>query len=73
MRFGTGGWAIDGALANVIKTYLLVRQTGDVTWLSTVWNNVLAQMRYIIDTFDVDGDDVIRSAQQTRTIRQCTV
>eukprot|EP00938_MAST-03A_sp_MAST-3A-sp1_P004255 g4255.t1 len=64
MRFGTGGWAIDGALANVIKTYLLVRQTGDVTWLSTVWNNVLAQMRYIIDTFDVDGDDVIRSAQQ---------
>ena len=65
MRFGTGGgWAIDGALANVIKTYLLVRQTGDVSWLSTVWNNVLAQMRYIIDTFDVDGDDVIRSAQQ---------
>ena len=26
MRFGTGGWAIDGALANIIKTYL-VRST----------------------------------------------
>ena len=64
MRFGTGGWAIDGSLANVIKTYILVRQTGDVNWLSTVWSNVHAQMRYIIDNFDVDGDDVIRSAQQ---------
>jgi len=58
------GWAIDGALANVIKTYLVVRQTGNVSWLSKVWSNVLAQMKYIIDTFDVDGDDVIRSAQQ---------
>ena len=26
MRFGTSGWAIDGALANIIKTYL-VRST----------------------------------------------
>lgn len=65
MRFGTGGWAIDGALACVIKTYLVVRQAdNDSSWLSTVWPNVLKQMQYIMDTFDVSGDGVIRSAQQ---------
>ena len=27
MRFGTSGFAIDGALASVIKTYLVVQQS----------------------------------------------
>ena len=40
-RYGTGGWAIDGALACIIKTYIVVRQAdSDVSWLPNVWTNV---------------------------------
>ena len=62
MRFGRGGWAIDGALACIIKTYLVVRQNDPhATWLATVWKNVKDQMSYIMKTFDCDGDGVIYS------------
>ena len=38
MRFGSGGFAIDGSLANVIKTWLVVRQDDpEGKWLPTVW------------------------------------
>eukprot|EP00656_Telonema_subtile_P006667 TRINITY_DN13095_c0_g1_i1.p1 TRINITY_DN13095_c0_g1~~TRINITY_DN13095_c0_g1_i1.p1 ORF type:complete len:787 (+),score=161.65 TRINITY_DN13095_c0_g1_i1:3-2363(+) len=64
MRFKTGGWAIDGALASVIKTYLVVRQDDpDAAWLPTVWPNLKAQMEIIMSKFD-DGTGVIRVAQQ---------
>ena len=37
MRFGAGGWAIDGALACVIKSYLCVRQADpELKWLPQV-------------------------------------
>ena len=64
MRYGEGGWAIDGALACVIKTYLCVRQ-GDSKheFLPKVWPNVKAQMGIILSKFD-DGTGVIRVAQQ---------
>ena len=63
MRFGSG-WAIDGALAGVIKAYLVVRQAdSDVKWLPTVWPNIKAQMAIILSKFD-DGTGVIRVAQQ---------
>jgi uncharacterized protein (DUF608 family) len=65
MRYGTGGWAIDGSLANIIKAYLVVQQADSgVTWLPTVWPNVKAQMNAIITKFDVDTDGVIRAHQQ---------
>jgi len=65
MRYGTGGWAIDGALACIIKTYLSVQQSdSNTTWLPTVWDNVKAQMEAIMTKFDVDGDGVIRAEQQ---------
>jgi hypothetical protein len=65
MRYGTGGWAIDGALANIIKAYLVVQQADSgVTWLPTVWPNVKAQMQAIQTKFDVDTDGIIRAAQQ---------
>jgi len=74
MRFGEGGWAIDGALACVIKTYLVVRQAdGKGTWLPKVWPNVKAQMAAIETKFDIGDpsakpplkpDGVFRTAQQ---------
>jgi uncharacterized protein (DUF608 family) len=65
MRFGTGGWAIDGAFACIIKAYLVVQQAdGDVTWLPSVWPNIKLQMQIIMDKFDKDADGCIRSAQQ---------
>ena len=65
MRFGTGGWALDGALQCIIKTYLVVQQNDPtIAWLPTVWANVKGQMLLIMSTKDVDGDGVIRSAQQ---------
>ena len=65
MRFGTGGWAIDGALANVIKTYIVVRQSDgdDLSFLKSVWPNVVLQMNYIQTNFDA-GDGVLRKPQQ---------
>ena len=66
MRFGEGGWAIDGALACVIKTYLVVRQSDgkSCSFLKTVWSNVVVQMNYIQTTFDDQGDGVLRKPQQ---------
>jgi len=54
MRFGAngrwGGWAIDGACACIIKTYLVVQQSDpELKFLQTVWPNVKAQMKYIQD------------------------
>ena len=64
MRYGEGGWAIDGALACVIKAYLCVRQADSkATWLPKVWPNIKAQMEIIFTKFD-DGTGVIRVAQQ---------
>lgn len=65
MRYGTSGWAIDGALASVIKAYMCVRQ-GDSSkqWLTTIWTNVKAQMDYIIQKFDTENDGCIRAPQQ---------
>lgn len=64
MRYGTGGWAIDGALACVIKAYLCCRQADSAnTWLPSVWPNIKAQMELIFDKFD-DGTGVIRVPQQ---------
>ena len=49
----------------IIKTYLVVQQNDPtVSWLPTVWANVKGQMLLIMSTKDVDGDGVIRSAQQ---------
>mgnify|MGYP006162579369 CR=1 FL=1 len=46
MRFGEGGFAIDGALASVIKAYLVVRQADRaLTFLPTIWPNIKAQMQ----------------------------
>jgi uncharacterized protein (DUF608 family) len=67
MRFGAGGWAIDGALACILKTYLVVRQSDPtLTFLPTVWPNVKDQLRRIQDAFDPGdtGDGVIRGEQQ---------
>ena len=63
MRFGTGGWAIDGALACIIKTYLVVLNADStLAFLPTVWANVKAQMLAIIKMADADG--IIRGPQQ---------
>jgi non-lysosomal glucosylceramidase len=65
MRFGTGGWAIDGALASVIKTYLVVQQSDpECKFLAQVWPNVKDQMNRIQSYFDKVGDGVIRDLQQ---------
>ena len=65
MRFGRGGWAIDGAFACIIKAYLVVQQAdSQLSFLPMVWQNVKAQMDQIQAKFDVDGDGVIRAAQQ---------
>ena len=64
MRYGEGGWAIDGALACVIKSYLCVRQSDSKgNWLPKVWPNIKAQMEIIFTKFD-DGTGIIRVAQQ---------
>lgn len=66
MRFGRGGWAIDGALACVIKTYLLVQQFPEsgIGWLKDIYPNVKDQMQRILSRFDSKGDGVITDAQQ---------
>ena len=64
MRFGSGGWAIDGALACIIKTYLVVRQSDSaLTFLPTVWPNVKDQLARIRANFDKVGDGAVRGAQ----------
>ncbi len=64
MRYGEGGWAIDGALACVIKSYLCVRQADSShEFLKKVWPNIKVQMGIILSKFD-DGTGVIRVAQQ---------
>ena len=41
MRYGIAGWAIDGALASVIMTDLVVREDDPtLEFLATVWPNV---------------------------------
>lgn len=65
MRYGAGGWAIDGALASIIKTYLVVQQSDpDAAFLRQVWPNVKDQMKRILTYFDTQGDGVIRGLQQ---------
>lgn len=64
MRYGSG-FAIDGALAGVLKTYLVVQQADSgATWLPTVWPNVKAQMESILANFDAQGDGMFRCPQQ---------
>ena len=65
MRYGTGGWALDGTLASIIKTYLVVQQSDpDLSFLKQVWPNVKDQMKRILEYFDTQGDGVIRGLQQ---------
>lgn len=57
MRFKHGGWAIDGALASVIKAYMCVRQQDPTaSWLKSVYPNIKDQMMIIMTKFDVDTD-----------------
>jgi len=64
MRFGTNGFAIDGALASIIKTLLVVQQSDStLTFLRQVWPNIKAQLTILREKFDVDGDGVIRCGQ----------
>jgi non-lysosomal glucosylceramidase len=64
MRFGRGGFAIDGSLANVIKTYLVVLQSDPkLEFLQSVWPNVKRQMDIVFTKY-LDKDGVVRSAQQ---------
>ena len=63
MRYGAGGFAIDGSLASVIKTYLVVQKSdrnGD--FLKTVWPAIKEQLDILFKMLDKDG--VIRSPQQ---------
>jgi hypothetical protein len=63
MRFGSQ-WAIDGALACVIKAYISVRQADSkLTFLKRVWPNVKQQMDFLFAEFD-DGNGVITCAQE---------
>eukprot|EP01063_Lacrimia_lanifica_P028465 TRINITY_DN4158_c0_g1_i2.p1 TRINITY_DN4158_c0_g1~~TRINITY_DN4158_c0_g1_i2.p1 ORF type:complete len:848 (+),score=329.88 TRINITY_DN4158_c0_g1_i2:177-2720(+) len=65
MRYGHNGFAIDGALACVIKAYLAVQQAdGDVSWLPSIWENVKGQIEIMFTRWDVDGDGCIRDWQQ---------
>ena len=65
MRYGTGGWALDGTLASIIKTYLVVQQSDpELLFLNQVWPNVKDQMKRILEYFDTEGDGVIRGLQQ---------
>jgi hypothetical protein len=63
MRFGQGGFAIDGSLASVIKTYLAVQQSDpECSFLRAVWPNIKNQMEMILKVLDRDG--TIRVSQQ---------
>ena len=63
MRFGDD-FAIDGALASVIKAYILVRQAdGGLQWLPKIWPNIKVQMARVMTHFD-SGDGTIRIWQQ---------
>lgn len=68
VSFGQGGFAIDGALACVIKVYLVVKQSDpNLTFLSSVWPNIKRQMEFILDKkqhFDA-REGVITGPQQT--------
>merc|ERR1719498_1862187 len=65
MRYGRDAFAIDGALASVIKTYLAVQMADSkLEWLPKVWPNVKNQMDIMFKKFDVDGDGCIRTWQQ---------
>ncbi len=66
MRFGTGGFAIDGSLASVIKVYLVVRQADSkLQFLKQVWPNVKRQIQIVLEQFVKDDNDcVIRCLQQ---------
>lgn len=65
MRFSGGGWALDGSLASVLKTYLTVRQSDPTgAWLAKVWPNVKAMMELVLTTMDTEHDGVIRGPQQ---------
>lgn len=70
MRFGATGalnmrYAIDGALASVIKAYLAVQQSdADLSFLKQIWPNVKAQMALVRKDADTGDDGVIRNAQQ---------
>lgn len=64
MRFGVGGFAIDGSLANVIKTYLVIQQSDPrLEFLKSVWPNVKRQMEIVFTRF-LDKDGTVRVAQQ---------
>eukprot|EP00912_Choanoflagellata_sp_UC4_P001854 UC4_evm8s1188 len=64
MRFGGGGFPIDGSLANIIKAYLVVQQADpDLKWLPSVWPNIKNAMEIIFRDFDVQGDGVFRVPQ----------
>ena len=64
MRYGAGGFAIDGSLACVIKVYLAVLQ-GDskLKFLQEVWPNVKRTIEIYMDQAD-DHDRVFRCWQQ---------
>lgn len=63
MRFGEGGFALDGSLASVIKTFLVVQQADPTAeFLKSVWPNVKQQMGLVFKCIDKGG--VIRSSQQ---------
>ena len=63
MRFGRQ-WAIDGALACVIKAFICVRQADStLAFLRRVWPNVKHQMDFLYEEFD-DGNGVITCAQE---------
>ena len=68
VSFGEGGFAIDGALACVIKVYLVVRQSDPgLEFLGQVWPNVKRQMEAILEKKQyLDArDGVITGPQQT--------
>eukprot|EP00931_Biecheleriopsis_adriatica_P045585 TRINITY_DN26102_c0_g1_i2.p1 TRINITY_DN26102_c0_g1~~TRINITY_DN26102_c0_g1_i2.p1 ORF type:complete len:944 (+),score=138.92 TRINITY_DN26102_c0_g1_i2:64-2895(+) len=65
MRYGLSGFAIDGALASIIKSYLCVLQSdGALEWLPKVWPSIKKMLIIVFEKFDVDGDGCIRVAQQ---------
>jgi hypothetical protein len=67
VSFGEGGFAIDGALASVIKVYLVVLQSDPgFDFLGTVWPNIKRQMEALLDNKHIDPrDGVISGPQQT--------
>jgi uncharacterized protein (DUF608 family) len=69
VSYGIGGFAIDGALACVIKVYLVVlRSDPALDFLKTVWPNVKRQMEAILENKLQHlnaRDGVIEGPQQT--------